>query len=91
MATTTQTDVEKKPGRTDPVSAPLAETEEILKAEPEVLDYSGAREKSNPREIKLVRKLDLWIMPMLWLMYWLNYLVRRDIMLRNPMSATFGF
>ena len=28
------------------------------------LDYSGASEKTDPAEIKLVRKLDLWIMPM---------------------------
>jgi hypothetical protein len=28
------------------------------------LDYSGAAKKVDPVEIKLVRKLDLWIMPM---------------------------
>lgn len=28
------------------------------------LDYSGAHEKTDPREIALVRKLDKWIMPM---------------------------
>ena len=28
------------------------------------LDYSGAVKKTDPAEIKLVRKLDLWIMPM---------------------------
>lgn len=50
--------------------------EEELKAPPEIRDYSGAHEKIDPVEIKLVRKLDLWIMPILWLMYWLNYLVR---------------
>lgn len=38
-------------------------------------DYSGASKKTDPREIALVRKLDMWIMPVLWLMYWLNYLV----------------
>lgn len=27
-------------------------------------DYSGAHEKSDPREIALVKKLDRWIMPM---------------------------
>ena len=26
------------------------------------VDYSGAHEKSDPREIALVKKLDLWIM-----------------------------
>ncbi|KAK3697706.1 hypothetical protein LTR37_017288 [Vermiconidia calcicola] len=45
------------------------------------LDYSGAHKKSSPEEIRLVKKLDLWIMPMLWLMYWLNYLDRNAIAL----------
>ncbi|KAF2211925.1 hypothetical protein CERZMDRAFT_84892 [Cercospora zeae-maydis SCOH1-5] len=45
------------------------------------VDYSGAAAKTDPKEIKLVRKLDLWIMPMLWLMYWLNYLDRNAITL----------
>ena len=37
------------------------------------LDYSGAHAKTDPAEIALVKKLDWYIMPMLWLMYWLNY------------------
>ncbi|KAG9259053.1 pantothenate transporter liz1 [Emericellopsis atlantica] len=45
------------------------------------VDYSGAHEKTDPKEIKLVRKLDRWIMPMLWSMYWLNYLDRNAIAL----------
>lgn len=45
----------------------------------ESLDYSGAHEKTDPAEIKLVRKLDKWIMPTLWSMYWLNYLDRNAI------------
>lgn len=49
--------------------------EEILKGKAIATDYSGAHEKIDPREIALVRKLDIWIMPILWLMYWLNYLV----------------
>ncbi|RDW83820.1 uncharacterized protein DSM5745_04146 [Aspergillus mulundensis] len=44
-------------------------------------DYSGARKKTDPAEIRLVRKLDFWIMPTLWLMYWLNYLDRNAIAL----------
>ncbi|KAF2737794.1 MFS general substrate transporter [Polyplosphaeria fusca] len=44
-------------------------------------DYSGAHEKTDPREIALVKKLDRWIMPMLWSMYWLNYLDRNAIAL----------
>ena len=44
-------------------------------------DYSGAHAKVDPAEIKLVRKLDKWIMPTLWGMYWLNYLDRNAIAL----------
>ncbi|KAF4922841.1 putative transporter [Colletotrichum viniferum] len=45
------------------------------------MDYSGAHEKTDPKEIALVKKLDRWIMPMLWSMYWLNYLDRNAIAL----------
>ncbi|KAK1989913.1 major facilitator superfamily transporter [Colletotrichum falcatum] len=45
------------------------------------VDYSGAQEKTDPKEIALVKKLDRWIMPMLWSMYWLNYLDRNAIAL----------
>lgn len=54
---------------------PFDEVEEVLKTAPQARDYSGAHEKTDPREIALVKKLDWWIMPILWLMYWLNYLV----------------
>ena len=36
-------------------------------------DYSGAIAKTDPVEIRLVRKLDMRIMPILWAMYFLNY------------------
>ena len=39
-------------------------TNDLLK--PQVKkDYSGVAEKTNPKEIRLVKKLDRWIMPML--------------------------
>ena len=44
-------------------------------------DYSGAVAKVDEREIALVRKLDLRIMPTLWAMYFLNYLVRSASMI----------
>ncbi|KAL5417683.1 hypothetical protein PMIN06_009502 [Paraphaeosphaeria minitans] len=44
-------------------------------------DQFGAHAKTDPREIALVKKLDRWIMPMLWSMYWLNYLDRNAIAL----------
>lgn len=43
------------------------------------VDYSGAHAKTDPQEIRLVRKLDLIILPTLWLMYWFNYLDRNAI------------
>ncbi|EUC28382.1 hypothetical protein COCCADRAFT_109327 [Bipolaris zeicola 26-R-13] len=57
--------------------------DEPIKPIPQVdkIDYSGAHEKTDPREIALVKKLDKWIMPMLWSMYWLNYLDRNAIAL----------
>ncbi|KAM0237903.1 hypothetical protein ACHAP5_008801 [Fusarium lateritium] len=61
--------------------APFDEVEEVLKTNSQARDYSGAHEKTDPREIALVRKLDKWIMPILWLMYWLNYLDRNAIAL----------
>ncbi|SPO06283.1 related to putative tartrate transporter [Cephalotrichum gorgonifer] len=42
-------------------------------------DYSGAVAKSDPAEIALVRKLDFRIMPILWAMYFLNYLDRNAL------------
>jgi hypothetical protein len=48
---------------------------ETTKGDTEKLDYSGAHAKTSPAEIKLVRKLDLWIMvscPILvWELAWL--------------------
>lgn len=38
--------------------------EETLKIKAEEGDYSGARKKTDPVEIKLVKKLDWYIMPM---------------------------
>jgi hypothetical protein len=38
--------------------------EEHLKQKQELGDYSGAKAKTDPAEIALVKKLDRWIMPM---------------------------
>ncbi|KAF7188899.1 putative transporter [Pseudocercospora fuligena] len=45
------------------------------------VDYAGARGKVDPEEIKLVRKLDLWITPTLFFMFFLNYLDRNALAL----------
>lgn len=43
------------------------------------LDYAGSHAKIDPVEIKLVRKLDLYILPIAWFMYWFNFLDRNAI------------
>ncbi|WQF86330.1 Putative major facilitator superfamily, MFS transporter superfamily [Colletotrichum destructivum] len=64
----------------EPVFVP-DDVEVALKVAPEARDYSGAHAKSDPAEIALVRRLDWMIMPILWGMYWLNYLDRNAIAL----------
>lgn len=44
-----------------PVDVPSIEDKEASKSEP-ILDYAGSAEKTDPKEIKLVRKLDLWML-----------------------------
>lgn len=69
--------------KTERAEPQIFEDEHPEKPIPKVdkIDYSGAHEKTDPKEIALVRKLDRWIMPMLWSMYWLNYLDRNAIAL----------
>jgi hypothetical protein len=43
------------------------------------LDYAGAAAKTDPEEIRLVRKLDYRILPILFVMYFLNYVDREYI------------
>lgn len=42
-------------------------------------DHTGTRGKTNQDEIRLVRSIDWKMMPILWLMYCLNYLDRNAI------------
>ncbi|KAK7705878.1 hypothetical protein SLS64_007829 [Diaporthe eres] len=43
------------------------------------LDEFGARSKTNPAEIALVKKLDRTILPQLWIMYFFNFLDRNAL------------
>ncbi|KAF9691983.1 hypothetical protein EKO04_010042 [Ascochyta lentis] len=43
------------------------------------LDEFGARSKTNPAEIALVKKLDRTILPMLWIVYFFNFLDRNAL------------
>ncbi|KAJ0276588.1 hypothetical protein COL26b_008692 [Colletotrichum chrysophilum] len=42
----------------------------------EKVDEFGAHTKTDPREIALVKKIDWYILPILWVMYFLNFLDR---------------
>ncbi|CCF42514.1 MFS transporter [Colletotrichum higginsianum] len=43
------------------------------------VDEFGAHAKTDPKEIALVKKLDAYIIPILWLMYLFNFLDRNAI------------
>ncbi|KAF2827773.1 putative MFS transporter [Ophiobolus disseminans] len=43
------------------------------------LDKFGAAAKTDPAEIALVKKIDLYMLPILWFMYFLNFLDRNAI------------
>ena len=65
--------IEQKPGDNFvEMSVPDHPEKGGVLADPEA-DYSGAVKKTDPAEIRLVRKLDFRIMPTLWAMYFLNY------------------
>lgn len=49
-------------------------------------DGFGARKKVDPKEIKLVRKLDWYMMPSLWLMYFFNFL-DRNAMINGKLNS----
>lgn len=51
-------------------------------------DYSGAVKKTDPQEIRLVRKLDFRIMPTLWAMYFLNYVCLYSLQLIQIQSSS---
>ncbi|KAG7038779.1 MFS transporter [Colletotrichum scovillei] len=40
------------------------------------VDEFGAHTKTDPQEIALVKKIDCYILPILWIMYFLNFLDR---------------
>ena len=62
--------------------------EEALKVHQEQGDYSGARGKTDPKEIALVKKLDRRILPTLCVMYFLNYVRLNHILQICPPKLT---
>lgn len=59
----TSTDAKAEAYVHDEVPEKMIEGQELATA-----DYSGVRKKTDPKEIRLVRKLDCIMMPMLWIM-----------------------
>ncbi|KAI2085205.1 hypothetical protein LOZ36_004181 [Ophidiomyces ophidiicola] len=57
----------------------VVEGDEKATAKEQKRDYAGAVEKTDPEEIRLVRKLDYRIMPTLFAMYFLNYVDRNTL------------
>ncbi|KAE9973987.1 hypothetical protein Vi05172_g5640 [Venturia inaequalis] len=56
-----------------------AQKEADVSLEQATVDYAGASEKIDPAEIKLVRKLDLLLLPILWILAFTNYLNRQAV------------
>jgi len=73
IKTDTKTDTAQPPRSPDLEKKDIF-TLDVIDPEAAGVDYSGFTQKTDPKEIKLVRKLDMYIMPSLWAMYWLNYL-----------------
>jgi len=69
--TTKQAPIKEYDPESKPAQYMLEETADLSAREG--ADYSGAVEKTDPAEIRLVKKLDWRIMPTLWVMYFLNY------------------
>ena len=53
--------------------------EPMAVADPEMAEALRNYVPGTPEERKLVRKIDLYLMPMLWIMYILNYVDRTNI------------
>ncbi|EOD45386.1 putative mfs transporter protein [Neofusicoccum parvum UCRNP2] len=49
---------------------------DLVKPKMELVDEFGAHAKTDPKEIALVKKLDWYMLPILWLMYFMNFLDR---------------
>ncbi|KAK7204886.1 MFS transporter [Myxozyma melibiosi] len=56
-----------------------AELEMLEYAGTRQVDYSGVADKTDPAEIALVRRLDFVILPMLWIMYFCNFMDRNAV------------
>lgn len=54
-------------------------TQELEDVDTGVVYPTNERRRASPEEKKLLRKLDWMILPLLWVIYWLNYLDRNAI------------
>ncbi|EKG18707.1 Major facilitator superfamily domain general substrate transporter [Macrophomina phaseolina MS6] len=49
---------------------------DLVKPKMEKVDEFGAHSKTDPKEIAVVKKIDFYMLPILWLMYFMNFLDR---------------
>ncbi|KAF4304818.1 putative mfs transporter protein [Botryosphaeria dothidea] len=49
---------------------------DLVKPKLEKVDEFGAHSKTDPKEIAIVKKIDWYMLPILWLMYFMNFLDR---------------
>lgn len=76
-----QPQVNDLPAQVDTEKQTSIHKEHLFDQDHVAVDYSGAHAKLDPEEIKLVKRLDIFIMPTLWIMYVFNYLDRNAIAL----------
>lgn len=62
----------------------------VVSTEPELAEALRRYVPHSAEEKKLVRKIDLFLMPILWIMYILNYVDRTNIVSLSPPAPRRG-
>ncbi|KAB2571368.1 putative mfs transporter protein [Lasiodiplodia theobromae] len=61
-------------------------TDDVVKPKIEKVDEFGAHSKTDPKEIAIVKKIDWYMLPILWLMYFMNFL-DRNAMINGKLNS----
>ncbi|KAL1617833.1 hypothetical protein SLS54_007614 [Diplodia seriata] len=59
---------------------------DLVKPKMEKVDEFGAHSKTDPKEIAVVKKIDWYMLPILWLMYFMNFL-DRNAMINGKLNS----
>ncbi|KAH7353595.1 major facilitator superfamily domain-containing protein [Plectosphaerella cucumerina] len=92
----TKTELGTEPGHNDAITTEHRDETNDVTYEKGIfvdnMDEFGAHKKTDPAEIALVKKLDWYMLPILWLMYLFNYLDRNAIVNArlNELEADLG-